>query len=155
MSARHDIEAGPWTEEERAWAVECLTAGDTYEEVAAWSGRTVIDVERTIALPRLNDRQRQIMALLAVGYTPAEVERITDLVSVRHRIRVIRALGYAAPMTTRRLTGAQVKARARAEGFETLQAFASAYGIPSDTITHVNRRGLPAYRLREARHGQA
>lgn len=145
----------PWTDEERAWAVECLTAGDTYEEVAAWSGRTVIDVERTIALPRLNDRQRQIMALLAVGYAPTEIDALTGIDGVRHRIRVIRALGYAVPVTTRRLSGDEVKAVARAKGFDNLKAFARAHGIPTGTIDYVASRGLPAHRLREALHGQA
>ena len=145
----------PGTDEERAWAVECLTAGDTYEEVAAWSNRSVVDVERTIALPRLNDRQRQIMALLAVGYAPAEIDALTGIDGVRHRIRVIRALGYAVPITTRRLSGDEVKAIARAKGFENLKAFATAHGIPPGTMDHVDSRGLPAYRLREARHAQA
>ncbi|WP_370236583.1 hypothetical protein [Brevundimonas sp.] len=144
----------PWTDEERAWAVECLTAGDTYEEVAAWSGRTVVDVERTIALPRLSDRQREVLALLAVGYAPCEIDDLTGRDGARHRIRIIRALGYAVP-TPGRLSSDEVKAIARAKGFENLKAFATAYGIPASTMTHVNSRGLPAWRLREARYAQA
>lgn len=60
--------AGPWTDEEIAWARECLHAGDTIEEIAAWAGRTVAEVVGAIGGGRnITPREREVLSLYAAG----------------------------------------------------------------------------------------
>lgn len=46
----------PWTDAERALARESLDAGDSYAEIAAWSGRTLMDVEGLFGPERYRKR---------------------------------------------------------------------------------------------------
>lgn len=41
-----------WTHEECLWARKCLAAGDTLEQVSAWGGRSVAEIERRLGLVR-------------------------------------------------------------------------------------------------------
>lgn len=41
-----------WTDEELAWARECLKAGDSVAEIARWSNREPDDVRAALCLPR-------------------------------------------------------------------------------------------------------
>lgn len=66
----------PWDQDELDWALECLTAGDTYAEVAEWSGRTEDDVRKAFAhLPPLTPLQRQVASCLAAGMNCGEADR--------------------------------------------------------------------------------
>lgn len=66
----------PWDEEERAWARECLLAGDTPEEVAEMAGRSVEDVRAHAGLPiKLTPHRRRVLRLYGAGYTFAEIGR--------------------------------------------------------------------------------
>ena len=45
----------PWTDEERAWARECLDAGDTVKEVASWALRSPRDVRSALKVTRADE----------------------------------------------------------------------------------------------------
>lgn len=94
--------AAPWDSDEIAWARECAAAGDTVEEIAEWSGRTVDDVRRVlVGLRKLTRRERLAASLWAAGFTLPEVGRELFPNSLRPRslgwdtLRRVRAKGYA------------------------------------------------------------
>lgn len=68
--------AQPWDREEVAWARECLAAGDTLEEIADMSGRTLGDVEARLGRIRLTPMQREVLSLYAAGLTYAEIDTL-------------------------------------------------------------------------------
>lgn len=77
MPTRTAHTAKPWDAEERAWARECLEAGDTVAEVAEWAGRTKGDVRRALDLPHAAagkpKRADQIAELLRAGVPRPQV----------------------------------------------------------------------------------
>lgn len=65
----------PWDAAEKAWARECFAAGDTVEEIAAWSGRAPEDVERVTGRNgKLTPMERATASLYAAGLTFAEID---------------------------------------------------------------------------------
>ena len=95
MPTRRTFTAKPWDAEERAWARECLDAGDTVAEVAEWAGRTKDDVRRELALPHAgagrSKRADAIAELLRAGVPRPIVGQRTGV--TRQRVhQVARAL---------------------------------------------------------------
>ena len=65
----------PWEPDEIAWAKECLTAGDSIEEIAATAGRPVDDVIAHIGSgKRITPKAREVLQLYAAGLTLAEID---------------------------------------------------------------------------------
>lgn len=74
----------PWDDEERAWALECFWAGDTVEDIAEMSGRTIEDVRRNA--PRgikLTPHERTTAAMYTAGATVREIGRTLKPTSTR------------------------------------------------------------------------
>lgn len=68
---------GPWDADEKAWARECAMAGDTAEDIAEMSGRTVEDVRRNAPLGiKLTPNERTVASLYTAGTTVREIGRI-------------------------------------------------------------------------------
>ena len=94
----------PWDKEELAWAAECVSAGDTAEDIAEMAGRTVEDVKANVrCLSRLTDKQRQVRALYTAGTTVRDIGRIMKPDTPRPDslgavyVRRLRAKGYHLP----------------------------------------------------------
>lgn len=143
----------PWDAEEAAWARECATAGDSFEEIAAWSGRPVAEVALIVGLPAMTDRQREVASLLAAGVAPGRIDQITGKDGARARIRAIQAKGYRLPDPNRRLSMAEVRALKARLGCETLSQLADRLNVPRGTSSHWSTRGLGVFRVEEALHG--
>lgn len=58
----------PWTPEERAWALECLEAGDSVAEVASWAGRRPADVRAALDLDRGREIGLQLRAFAQLRF---------------------------------------------------------------------------------------
>lgn len=65
----------PWSPDERAWARECVLAGDTAEDIAEMAGRTVADVRANVAWPHkaLTAREREAISLYSAGLSLAAI----------------------------------------------------------------------------------
>ncbi len=73
-----------WDADERAWAAECVAAGDTVEDIAEMSGRTVEDVRRNAPLGiKLTPNERIVASLYTAGTTVREIGRILKPDSTR------------------------------------------------------------------------
>lgn len=107
----------PWDAEEKAWARECAMAGDTAEDIAEMSGRTVEDVRRHAPLGvKLTPTERTVASLYTAGTTVREIGRILKPDSPRPDslaacyIRRLRDKGIALP---ERVMGRSPDAEAR------------------------------------------
>lgn len=58
----------PWTPEERAWALECLEAGDSVAEVASWAGRGQADVRAALCLDRAKEISLQLRSVGHISF---------------------------------------------------------------------------------------
>lgn len=99
----------PWDVDELTWARECVSAGDSLPEVAAWSGRSLPDVCSALAdLRPMTDRQRRIASLYATGMTHQAIAAELGMTGAfaRHSIGAdlndLRRHGYAIPKRTDR-----------------------------------------------------
>lgn len=108
---------GPWDKEERAWAAECFAAGDTIEDVAEMSGRSVEDVR--LNAPRgikLTSGERLTLQLYTAGTPYRDIGRALKADSPRpdslaaSYVRILRRKGFTLPD---RLPGRSVDAEAR------------------------------------------
>lgn len=66
----------PWTADELAWADECVSAGDTAEDIAEMAGRAVEDVRRHVRFKtRLTNNERLVLSLYTAGTTVRDIGR--------------------------------------------------------------------------------
>lgn len=67
--------AAPWSRDEIEWARECFRSGDTLEEIADWSGRSMADVIMILGSgQRLTPTEREVLSLYMAGCTFAEID---------------------------------------------------------------------------------
>lgn len=97
----------PWDAEEKAWARECAMAGDTAEDIAEMSGRTVEDVRPHPPLGiKLTPHERTVASLYTAGTTVREIGLILKPDSTRPDslaacyVRRLRDKGIALPERT-------------------------------------------------------
>ena len=65
----------PWDREELEWARECWRSGDSLEEIAEWSGRTMADVIMVLGSgQRLSPTEREVLSLYMAGCSFAEID---------------------------------------------------------------------------------
>lgn len=93
----------PIDAEERAWALECLAAGDTLAEVSEWSNRS--PVEWRLALGRaanLRPEWSERLALYGLGLTLTEVgERLgVSRHAIQRSFDKVKARGVPVPRPT-------------------------------------------------------
>lgn len=132
----------PWDDEERAWAAECVSAGDTAEDIAEMAGRTVEDVKAALAdLPPLTSLQRRVANCISAGMTCTETDHALNAAhgTAWSCVRRIRAKGFNLPVVGR-ATVADVAQAAR-YGFG-IKALAERFAVSRRTI----ERRLEAHR---------
>lgn len=92
-----------WDTEELAWATDCARAGDTAEDVAEMSGRTVIDVIAHVYFPRLTEQQRIALQMYVAGATLRDIGLAMKSDSTRpdslacNTVRKLRDRGFTLP----------------------------------------------------------
>jgi hypothetical protein len=145
----------PWDEDERAWVIECATAGDDLREIARETGRTVKEVRRVVGLQPMTARQRVVAQGLAAGLTFAQIDAETGGGCARHIARRIRARGYRLPDPRERLFGDDIDQVVRANGLETRTRLAEVLGVPMGSASHWKARGLSRHTLVGVLHVQA
>ena len=107
----------PWSAEERAWAQECLLAGDSLEEIAEWSGRTRADVISVVGSGRnITPRGREILSLYSAGCSFPEIaqERGGSWKSAAATITQLRRQGLPIPHRNGRIAVAKGQTEIRA-----------------------------------------
>ncbi|NBB51469.1 hypothetical protein GVN24_24600 [Rhizobium sp. CRIBSB] len=77
------VNTQPWEAEELAWARACVMAGDTVEDIAEMSGRSVEDVRRRVPMIRLTNHERTALQLYAAGTTVRDIGRALKPTSTR------------------------------------------------------------------------
>ena len=137
----------PWDEDERAWVIECATAGDDLREIARETGRSVKEVRRVVGLQPVTARQQIVAQGLAAGLTFPQIDAETGVGCARHIARRIRARGYRLPDPTERLSTEDIDQLIRAHGVGTRKNLAGMLGVPMSSATHWKTRGLPKHRL--------
>jgi hypothetical protein len=64
-----------WPADEAAWARECYHCGDSLEEIAAASGRSIADVKRVLGSGcNLTETERDVLSLYTAGCTFAGID---------------------------------------------------------------------------------
>ena len=64
-----------WDREELEWARECFRNGDTLEEIAAWSGRSVAAVVAVLGSgQRMTPTEQEVLSLYMAGCSFAEID---------------------------------------------------------------------------------
>ena len=96
--------SAPWTADELAWADECVAAGDTAEDIAEMSGRTLADVRIHVRFRApLTNQQRLALSLYTAGTTVRDIGREMKPNTPRpdalgaQILRRIRSKGYDLP----------------------------------------------------------
>lgn len=65
----------PWSRDEIEWARECVRNGDTQAEIAAWSGRPLIEVRALLGSELgLTPTEREVLSLYMAGATFAGID---------------------------------------------------------------------------------
>lgn len=65
----------PWTRDEIEWARECFRSGDSFEEIADWSGRSMAEVIMVLGSgQRLTPTEREVLSLYMAGCSFAEID---------------------------------------------------------------------------------
>lgn len=124
----------PWDQEERAWALECLGAGDTAEEIAVAADRTVEDVKAALAdLPTLTSLQRRVANCISAGMTCTETDQALNAArgTAWSCVRRIRAKGFNLPLPGRAPVAAVAEAARYGFGIE---ALAERFAVSRRTI---------------------
>ncbi len=64
-----------WDHEELEWARECWRSGDSIEEIAEWSNRTMAEVVMVLGSGcRMTPTEREVLSLYMAGCTFAEID---------------------------------------------------------------------------------
>lgn len=142
----------PWDEDERAWVIECATAGDDLREIARETGRSIKDVRRVVGLQPMTARQRIVAQGLAAGLTFSQIDAEAGGGCARHIARRIRARGYAVPDPRERLSTDEIDQLVRSHGLETRTRLAGMLGVPLGSASHWKTRGLSKHRLLGVMH---
>jgi DNA-binding NarL/FixJ family response regulator len=102
--------AEPWCADEIAWARECFLSGDSLEEIATWSGRTLREVMGVIGTGRnISPRNREILSLYTAGCSFPEIaqERGGSWKSAAASITHLRRQGLRIPHRNSRIAEAK------------------------------------------------
>ncbi|WP_312126522.1 hypothetical protein [Brevundimonas sp.] len=107
-----------WTQEEIAWARECLLAGDAVEEVAEAAGCTPAEVLAQAGTPRrLTAYQRDVLSLYLAGASFKDI----DLTTGRNG-RAVAGKAACAVITKLRRNGHPIPHRNRRDGTDRASA---------------------------------
>ena len=64
-----------WDREELEWARECFCSGDTLDEIAEWSGRSVAEVVAVLGSgQRMTATEQEVLSLYVAGCSFAEID---------------------------------------------------------------------------------
>lgn len=110
-----------WDNDELAWARECAAAGDSLEEIAETSGRSLDEVKLMLSdLPPMSAKAREIASLYAAGVPVRQIDVEIGTPTphpgknAASRLNELRRRGYPIPHRAR----GEIVEQARARGYD-------------------------------------